>query len=131
MGGENGLAGWFEEKTRRAEATMRNQLAAFGTVLGCFFSAITVAAPSATEAVSVSVVATQACTTASSRLSASSIPDGMVLIPAGAFIMGDGFSEGSTNEVPTHVVFVSAFCLETNLVSKGLWDQVYQWGKSQ
>jgi formylglycine-generating enzyme required for sulfatase activity len=55
----------------------------------------------------------------------------MVFIPAGAFIMGDGFSEGSTNEVPTHVVFVSAFCIETNLVSKGLWDQVYLWGKNQ
>jgi formylglycine-generating enzyme required for sulfatase activity len=48
----------------------------------------------------------------------------MVLIPAGSFTMGDAFAEGNTYERPTHSVYVSAFYLEKNLVTKGLWDQV-------
>ena len=56
-------------------------------------------------------------------------PLGMVLIPAGSFMMGNSVApgEGDTDEVPVHTVNVSAFYLDTNLVSKAQWDQVYQW----
>ncbi|MCU0858054.1 MAG: formylglycine-generating enzyme family protein, partial [Pontiellaceae bacterium] len=36
-------------------------------------------------------------------------PDGMVLIPAGSFSMGDSFIEGHIDEDPVHSVYVSAF----------------------
>jgi len=39
-------------------------------------------------------------------------PEGMVLIPAGSFQMGDSFSEGSTVELPVHSVYVSAFYMD-------------------
>ncbi len=54
----------------------------------------------------------------------------MVAIPASGFIMGDALGEGSTNETPTHVISVSAFWIETNLVSKALWDEVAHWAGS-
>ncbi len=53
-------------------------------------------------------------------------PAGMALIPAGFFSMGDAL-DGETNAVPIHTVYLSAFYLDRNLVSKTLWDQVYQW----
>jgi len=52
---------------------------------------------------------------------------GLVIIPAGTFQMGDTFSEGSTNELPLHTVYVSAFYLERREVTKELWDSVYLW----
>ena len=54
---------------------------------------------------------------------------GMVLIPAGSFAMGNcmGPGDGDSDELPLHTVFVSAFYMDTHLVSKALWDQVYQW----
>jgi serine/threonine protein kinase len=66
--------------------------------------------------------------------SASKAPDasslsGMVLIPAGAFTMGDTFSEGLGNELPLHTVQVSAFYLDKTEVTKGLWDEVCHWAK--
>ena len=54
-------------------------------------------------------------------------PAGMVLIPAGSFVMGDTFGEGSSNELPLHTNHVSAFYMDTNLVSYALWQQVYNW----
>ena len=51
----------------------------------------------------------------------------MALIPAGAYTMGDVFGEGGTNELPVHSVSVSAFYIDTNLVTYSLWQQVYQW----
>jgi formylglycine-generating enzyme len=57
------------------------------------------------------------------------LPSGMALIPAGNFTMGNcmGPSEGFTDELPLHTVNVSAFYMDTNLVSYALWQQVYQW----
>jgi formylglycine-generating enzyme required for sulfatase activity len=55
---------------------------------------------------------------------------GMAPVPAGPFIMGDTFAEGSSDEQPTHTVNVSAFCMDTNLVSYTLWANVYQWATS-
>ena len=53
--------------------------------------------------------------------------NGMVLIPAGSFAMGDTFNEGDASELPVHTVYVSAFYMETNLVSGALWDKGHQW----
>jgi formylglycine-generating enzyme required for sulfatase activity len=58
---------------------------------------------------------------------APAVPPGMALIPAGPFAMGDTFAEGRANELPVHQVYVSAFYMEQNLVTKSLWDEVYGW----
>ncbi len=56
--------------------------------------------------------------------------NGMVLIPAGSFAMGDSFSEGDGSERPVHTVQVSDFYMETNLVTDALWNRVYNWSLS-
>lgn len=61
------------------------------------------------------------------RVQEVSAPGGMAIVPAGAFIMGDTFGEGGTNELPVHPVSVSGFYMDTNLVTYALWQQVYQW----
>ena len=57
------------------------------------------------------------------------VPANMVLIPAGLFQMGDSL-DGETDALPLHSVYVSAFYMDTNLVSYALWQQVYQWATS-
>ena len=56
-------------------------------------------------------------------------PSGMALIPAGSFTMGNcmGPAEGYSDELPLHTVYVSAFYMDKYLVTKSLWDTVYQW----
>jgi formylglycine-generating enzyme len=56
-------------------------------------------------------------------------PAGMALIPGGAFTMGNCMptNEGAADELPLHTVNVSAFYVDTNLVSYALWQRVYQW----
>jgi formylglycine-generating enzyme required for sulfatase activity len=56
-------------------------------------------------------------------------PSGMSLIPAGSFTMGNCMdpSEGWDNELLLHTVYVSAFYMDKYLVTKSLWDTVYQW----
>jgi formylglycine-generating enzyme required for sulfatase activity len=56
-------------------------------------------------------------------------PSGMALIPAGSFTMGNCMdpSEGYSDELPLHTVCVSAFYMDKYLVTKSLWDTVYQW----
>ena len=56
-------------------------------------------------------------------------PPGMALIPAGSFMMGNCMDpgEGYPDELPLHTVNVSAFYMDTNLVSYTLWTNVYQW----
>ncbi len=53
----------------------------------------------------------------------------MVLIPAGSFQMGDSFNEGSPDERPVHTVTVSAFYMDVNDVTVGLWNAVVIWAK--
>ena len=53
-------------------------------------------------------------------------PSGMALIPAGSFTMGDSL-DGESDAIPTVTVNVSAFYMDTNLVNRTLWQQVYQW----
>ena len=57
-------------------------------------------------------------------------PAGMVLIPAGSFQMGDSFGEGSSDELPVHTVYVSAFFMDKHEVTKALWDEVASWAAS-
>ena len=52
-------------------------------------------------------------------------PPGMALVPAGSFVMGDGLDGES--DAPTSTVYVNGFYMDTNLVSYGLWLQIYQW----
>jgi sulfatase modifying factor 1 len=64
---------------------------------------------------------TQAVST--NLLFAFSPPPGMTLIPDGWFTMGDTL-DGETDAVPVNVT-VSAFYMETNLVSYSLWQSIY------
>jgi formylglycine-generating enzyme required for sulfatase activity len=59
----------------------------------------------------------------------SAAPSGMALIPAGSFRMGNcmSSSEGYSDELPLHTVYVSAFYMDKYDVTKSLWDTVYQW----
>jgi formylglycine-generating enzyme len=56
-------------------------------------------------------------------------PD-LVIIPAGSVQMGVTNSEGFTNELPQHTVYVGAFYLGRTEVTKELWDSVYTWATS-
>ena len=52
-------------------------------------------------------------------------PAGMALIPAGPFIIGNSIGDSDiTDAIPTNV-YVSAFYMDTNLVSLSLWQSVY------
>ena len=53
------------------------------------------------------------------------VPAGMVLIPAGSFTIGDTL-DGESDAIPA-TVYVSAFYLDPNVVSYGLWQTVYNW----
>ena len=55
-------------------------------------------------------------------------PSGMAFIPAGLFTMGNTFAgEGASDELPTHVVYVSAFYMDRYEIAKATWDAVYNW----
>jgi len=54
-------------------------------------------------------------------------PLGMALIPAGDFVMGDTFAEGSSDELPLHTNTLSAFYMDQTEVTKAQWDAVYTW----
>ncbi len=59
------------------------------------------------------------------------IPPGMVLIPAGEFLMGNSFTgEGYLNELPLHAVHLDAFYMDRYEVSKDLWDGVRAWANA-
>jgi formylglycine-generating enzyme len=55
-------------------------------------------------------------------------PTGMVLIPAGSFMMGNCMdpAEGSTNEV-LHEVYVSEFYMDQTPVTSNLWVSIRAW----
>jgi len=59
-------------------------------------------------------------------------PSGMALVPVGSFTMGNCMdpNEGNTNELPLHTVYVSAFYMETNLVTFSLYTNVFAWANS-
>jgi formylglycine-generating enzyme required for sulfatase activity len=55
---------------------------------------------------------------------------GMVLIPAGTFIMGDVTDTNINGDAAPVSTTVSAFYMDTNVVSYGLWQSVYSWATS-
>ncbi len=55
------------------------------------------------------------------------IDDGMKLIPAGVFSMGDHYGVGATDEIPVHEVSISSFYMDTYEVSNEKMRQVMQW----
>ncbi|MEI6395707.1 MAG: SUMF1/EgtB/PvdO family nonheme iron enzyme [Verrucomicrobiota bacterium] len=63
--------------------------------------------------------------TADNFIATAGPPAGMVLIPAGAFTMGDTL-DGLSDAVPTNVT-VSAFYMDVNLVSFSQWQTVLSW----
>jgi formylglycine-generating enzyme required for sulfatase activity len=66
---------------------------------------------------------------ASGRIPASAIsagPPGMVLIPAGAFTMGDSL-DALADATPTVSTTVSAFYMDVNEVTLSQWQTVQQW----
>jgi formylglycine-generating enzyme len=68
-------------------------------------------------------------------------PAGMVLVPAGTFMMGDKFNDPNPegdkikemngypekDETPTHSVYVSAFYMDKYDVTLSLWTNTYRW----
>ena len=54
-------------------------------------------------------------------------PQGMALIPAGVFQMGDDFYEGAQYELPIHTVYISAFYMDKYEVTFALWNKVVAW----
>jgi formylglycine-generating enzyme required for sulfatase activity len=58
------------------------------------------------------------------------IPQGMALIPAGTFSMGDSL-DGESDAMPTTNITVSAFYMDVNLVSYAQWQSVFFWATNQ
>jgi formylglycine-generating enzyme required for sulfatase activity len=54
--------------------------------------------------------------------------NGMALIPAGAFTMGDTL-DGESDAIPANI-YVSAFYMDTNLVSYSQWQSIYSYATS-
>jgi formylglycine-generating enzyme required for sulfatase activity len=54
-------------------------------------------------------------------------PPGMVLIPAGAFTMGNSIGDSDITDAAVVTVNVSAFYMDVNLVSYSQWLSVYFW----
>ena len=55
------------------------------------------------------------------------VPEGMVPIPAGSFVMGDTFGEGWAEELPLHTNYVSAFYIDKYEMTWSLWSTVKAW----
>ncbi|MBP7937731.1 MAG: SUMF1/EgtB/PvdO family nonheme iron enzyme [Phycisphaerae bacterium] len=62
---------------------------------------------------------------------AAEAPAGMELISAGEFLMGDTFTEGSTEEQPVHAVYVGAFYMDRYEVTNQQYADALNWAKSQ
>ncbi len=58
-------------------------------------------------------------------------PGNMALIPAGEFLMGDTFNEGSTNERPVHAVYVDAFYMDRYEVTNEQYAAALNWALAQ
>jgi sulfatase modifying factor 1 len=52
-------------------------------------------------------------------LTGNGIPDDMVTIPSGSFVMGDSFNEGSSNERPVHIVTLDSFYMSKYEITNG------------
>jgi formylglycine-generating enzyme required for sulfatase activity len=67
---------------------------------------------------------------AATNSAANNIPSGMALIPAGSFTMGDVADPNNYGDAAPLSVTVSAFYMDTNLVSYGQWTNVYAYATS-
>jgi sulfatase modifying factor 1 len=56
--------------------------------------------------------------------------DGLALIPAGSYLIGDVADTNYNGDSTPTNVYVSAFYMDTNLVSYGLWRSVYSYATS-
>lgn len=54
-------------------------------------------------------------------------PLGMVLIPAGSYTMGNSIGDGDITDANPVGVYVSAFYMDSNSVTYGLWQSVMSW----
>jgi formylglycine-generating enzyme required for sulfatase activity len=54
-------------------------------------------------------------------------PSGFVLVPEGAFDMGDTFREGDSDERPVHSVTVAAFLMQEKETAAREWSDVLVW----
>ena len=59
------------------------------------------------------------------RLIYTNPPAGMALIPAGSFTMGNSIGDSDITDANQTNIYVSALYMDTNLVSYGLWTNVY------
>ena len=59
------------------------------------------------------------------RLVYTNPPAGMVLIPAGSFLMGNSIGDNDITDANPTNVYVSAFFMDTNLVNLRIWQAVY------
>ena len=55
------------------------------------------------------------------------VPPGMVLVPAGAFLMGDAFGEDTPDELPVHAVTLDAFYIDEVEVTNDKVRDALQW----
>ena len=58
------------------------------------------------------------------------VPDGMALIPAGSFSMGDSLTERESHALPVHTVDISAFYMDKYEVTKAKWEKAARGGLS-
>lgn len=61
------------------------------------------------------------------EVSTDPVPNGMALIPGGAFSMGDSMGDTLDGELPVHTVNVAPFYADKTEVSFGLWQRVHEW----
>src|ERR1035438_6466357 len=61
------------------------------------------------------------------RLVYTNPPSGMVLIPAGPFLMGNSSGDSDITDANPTNVYVSAFFMDVNLVTSNLWRSVYNY----
>jgi formylglycine-generating enzyme required for sulfatase activity len=61
---------------------------------------------------------------------AAQTPNGMALIPAGSFTMGNSTGDSDITDATPTSIYVSAFYMDTNAVSYSEWQAVYNWATS-
>lgn len=66
------------------------------------------------------------------QLTPGDAPPGMAPIPAGSFTMGNSMdpNEGHSQELPLHIVHVSAFHMDKHEVTGELWQEVRTWANA-
>jgi formylglycine-generating enzyme required for sulfatase activity len=61
------------------------------------------------------------------RLVYTNPPSGMVLIPAGPFLMGNSSGDSDITDANPTDVYISAFFMDTNLVNLSIWQYIYNY----